>query len=262
MEGIQTTSHIDRRVVLALVFVLTFLIFALSPVRQVTDSHYSVLLSESLIHHRSFQLDANYSIPRYEPLWFGYYFRNGPIYQLELVDGKIYYNFPVGAPILSVPFVAAMNLVGISAANPDGTYNPTGEETIEAVLAALLMAVLSCVFFLTARMVLPLKWSLTMVIAGAFGTQVWSTASRAVWSDTWGILLLGIVLWMLLAQEISGRQLKPVLLATILSWLYIVRPTNSVHIVAISFYVLVFARHLFIRYALTGAAWLGAFMVF
>src|SRR5215468_7707465 len=87
---------------LALLFLFTFVIFFLSPVHQITDSSYSMLLSESLLHHRSFQLDNNYQLPRGEPKWFLYYFRNGDVYQLEQVNGRIYYHLPPGGPVLSI----------------------------------------------------------------------------------------------------------------------------------------------------------------
>lgn len=243
------------------IFALTFTIFTFSRIHQQADSQYSMLLSQSLLDHGSFQLDQ-YALPRYEPQIHGDYFSYGPIYQLEVTNGHLYYYLPPGSSILSTPFVAAMNLFGISAANSDGTYNPEGEMTIEARLAALLMAVLACVFFNTARLVLPIRWSIVVELGGALGTQVYSTASRALWSHTWGILLLGIVLFFLLREVTEKRSLSPVLLATLLSWAYFVRPTFALQIFAISVYLFIFQRPLFVRYAVTGAAWLGGFLVY
>lgn len=243
------------------VFILTLSIFLISRVHQVNDSHYSMLLSQSLIKHGSFQLD-HYALPRYEPQWHGYYFKNGPIYHLEVVDNHLYYHLPPGSSILSVPFVAVLNVLGVSAANADGTYNPRGEVMIEAGLAALLMAALAVIFFYTARLMLPTGWSMTVALGGALGTQVYSTASRGLWSETWGILLLGIVILLLLRSETEKRSVKPILLATLLSWMYFVRPTFSVHIIAISVYLLIFHRRSFIRYVITGLIWLGAFVFY
>ncbi len=109
----------------AVIFVLTLSIFLFSRIRQVADSEYSMLLSQSLISHQSFTLDA-YALPRHEPVWHGYYFKNGPAYQLEVTRGHLYYHLPPGSSVLSTPFVAAFNLFGISAANADGTYDPPG----------------------------------------------------------------------------------------------------------------------------------------
>jgi hypothetical protein len=245
----------------ATVFITVLMIFFFSPVHQLTDSNYSMLLSQSLLHYRSFTLD-NYIIRGLPPKQQTGFVSNGGIYQLQVRDGHIYYYFPPGSSILSLPYVALMNLVGISAASRDGSYSRRGELKIEASLAALLMAGLSSVIFLTGRLFLPFWWSLLIAYGSAFGTQIWSTASRALWSDTWGIFILGLVVWMLAGVECKRFRLRPVLLATLLSWLYFVRPTYCVPIVVITIYILLYQRSSFTKYALTGAAWSAAFVGF
>ena len=155
-----------------------------------------------------------------------------------------------------------MNLFGISAVSADGTHDEAGEIRIQAGLAPLLMAAFAVIAFYAARLVLPVGWSVIIALGGAFGTPVYSTASRGLWSDTWGILLLEIVLFLLLAQEVGKRRLSPVLLGSLSAWMYIVRPTYSVHILALSGYLLIFHRRLFLRYALTGAIWLAGFVYY
>ena len=195
-----------------LVFMITGAVFVLSHNRQIADSKYSMLVSESLLHHRTFTLDA-YVFPdpgnQNAPGWRG-------IYHLELIDGHVYYVFPPGSSILSVPWVALMNSFGISAANADGTYNPHGERIIQALLASILMAAFATLIFFSSRLLLPLTWSLLIAFAGALGTQVLSTASRGLWSDTWGILLIGLVMYILLAHEANRHEIRPVLRPT--SW--------------------------------------------
>jgi hypothetical protein len=238
-----------------------FLVLWFSPVHQVTDSAYSMLLSESLLHHGSFEL-SHYAIPRAEPSWVPAYYRNGDIYQLELVGGRLYYHLSPGTSILSVPFVAVLNTAGVSAANPDGSYNSAGEEKIESILAAILMALLAGVFFQMARLLLPLVWSVVVSLGGILGTQIWSSASRAMWNETWGTLLLGIVLWLLLKQAITKRAANPFLLGTLVSWMYFVRPTYSVHILAITVYLILTQRKRILPYLLTGGVWLATFMIY
>lgn len=245
----------------AAIFCFTLLVSAFSQIHQVTDSNYSMLVSQSLIEHGSFKLDA-YAIPRLGPKDRGYYTSNGAIYQLELVNNHLYYHLPPGSSVLSVPYVALMKLFGIKATNPDGTYNVRGEIKIEVSLAGLLMSALAVIFFYTARLLLPTSWSVAVSLGAMFGTQAWSTASRAMWTDTWGIVLLGIVVLMLLAHETGKRALNPIWLASLLSWTFFVRPTNAVHILAVTIYVLVYHRRLFIPYAVTGGAWLAGFMAY
>jgi hypothetical protein len=244
--------------VAASLFVLALLIFLRAPIHDVTDSAYSMLASESLLRHHTFTLDQ-YSLPRNPPKYWVDYVSDGQLYTIELANDHLYYFFPPGTLVLSAPFVAAFNAFGVSAANADGTYNPEGEATIEYILAALLMAGLTVIFFYTARLVLSPLWSVLIALGGAFGTQVFSTASRVMWTDTWGTFLLGIVLWLVLRSAVRRRALNSFVLATLLAWLYFVRPTFSVHIVALSIYVLIYQRKYFLRFAATGVVWLALF---
>ena len=244
-----------------IIFAVAFVMFLLSPVRSVADSKYSLVVSQSLLSHRSFALD-HYAIPRLEPKSNGAYVLNGDIYQQEWVGGRLYYYLPPGSSVLSVPYVAVMNLFGLSVVNEDGTYNIGNEVKLQAILASLLMALLASIFFFTSRLVLPPGWSVLMAIGGTLGTQVWSTASRALWSDTWGIFLLGLVVWMLLAEAAGKARWRPVLLASLLAWSYFVRPTNAIPIFAITVYILIYQRRLFVRYAAAGFIWFALFVAY
>jgi hypothetical protein len=261
MQAGSSPSRKANLLVAASIFVIVFVVYWLSPVSQVTDSNYSMLLSQDLIEHRSFLLD-HYSIPRLTPEFHYNTIMNGAIHQIELHDGHFYYYFPPGTSVLSVPFVGLAKLLGVSAANADGTYNLENEIAIQVTLAAFLMAALAVVIFFTARLVLPLSWSAIIALGTAFGTQMWSTASRAMWTETWGILLMGIVIWMLCRSQLLGRKLNPFVLATLLAWTYFVRPTNAVAIIGMAVWILIFQRQILLRFVLTGTAWLGLFVAY
>jgi hypothetical protein len=246
-----------------LIFIITLLVFWFSPVHQVTDSHYSMLLSEALLKHRSFALD-NYNIPRLNPnvSTRDYYVMNGDIWQLELARGHIYYYFPPGSSVLSLPYVAVANALGISSANDDGTYNPQNEIRIQTGLAAILTALTAFVFYFTSRLLLPQIPSVIIALAASLGTQLWSIASRGLWSHTWATLLTAGIVWTLLAGETGRRKINPIILATLLAWLYFVRPNGSIVVVAVTIFILLFYRPIFARFVLTGAIWLTAFITY
>jgi hypothetical protein len=233
----------------------------MSPVQQPADSLYSIMVSQNLIRHATFALD-NYKFPTLRPGQDKKYTSNTSIYHLELIDGHVYYYYGPGSSILSAPFVAVMNAFGVSASDASGAHDPIGEMKIQTRLACLLMAVLAVVFFLTARLVLPLSWSILVAVFGVFGTQVWSTATRALWAHTWMIFLLGFVILMLVAHEVRGRRLRPVVLATFLSWMFFVRPAAAVPIIVVTAYILIWRRELFLTYAVTGLGWLALFVAY
>src|SRR2546423_2624077 len=117
MVNVIRKQFLTRRRLTALgIFIFSLMIFLFSRVHQVADSKYSMLLAQAVLHDRTFTLD-HFSIPRLPPKPQIGYVSNGDIYQLELVNGHIYYFFPPGSSLLSLPYVALMNALGISAAN-------------------------------------------------------------------------------------------------------------------------------------------------
>jgi hypothetical protein len=76
------------------------------------------------------------------------------------------------------------------------------------------------------------------------------------------IFLLGFVVLMLVAHEVKRSRLQPIVLATLLSWMFFVRPTAIVPIVVVTAYVLLCRPELFPRYAFTGALWLLLFVIY
>lgn len=225
------------------------ILFSQSAGRQVGDSRFELLTTENLLHHHTLTLDRNVSqIP-----W---------TYQLVAANGHVFHYFPPGGSLLALPIVALANAFGWSIADASGAYNLKVESTLQALLASVLMGVLAGVTYLTARLLLPPGWSALITLATALGSQMWSTASRALWSQTWGIFLLGFVLLILLAQARGRFRAHPILLGTLLSWLYFARPTFAIHIVGIMLYLLLSQRALVWKTAVTGVLWLGAFAFF
>ncbi len=234
-----------------LIFAVAFPLFLASPVRPLADSRYSLVLSQSLLERGSFALDDYFIRP---PTRWPTHF--------EVINGRLYYYYPPGSSVLSVPFVGVMKALGVSAVRDNGSYDLRAETLIQATLAAALMAGFASLIFHTARLLLPVGWSLLIAAGGTLGSQVWSTASRVLWSHTWGIFLLGWVVWTLVRLESHKSQGSPIWLATLLAWTYFIRPTNSIAVLSTTAYLLLYHRSLLLRYAGTGAAWLLVFVAY
>src|SRR5258706_3813039 len=172
------------------IFVVGFAVFLCSPVRPISDSIYTFVVSESLLKHGSFAIDQ-FGVPRLEPRYNGSYMENGRITELEWVGNRLYYFLPPGTSVLSLPYVALMDSFGLSVINKDGTYNLRKEIQLQLIFSAFLMALLGSIFYFSSRLVLPALWSVIIALGGTLATQVWSTLSGSMWSDTWGIFLVG-----------------------------------------------------------------------
>jgi hypothetical protein len=155
-----------------------------------------------------------------------------------------------------------MHARGVAAVRGDGTYNAGGELVIDARLAAILMAGFAAIVYFTARLLLPVPWSLAIALVSGFGTQVFSTTSRSMWSDTWGIALVGLAAFVTLRSTARAERLNVPLVATLEAWAYMVRPTNSIVLIGTALYVIATDREDIWRFLVTVAGWLAIFFAY
>jgi hypothetical protein len=254
-HDVLTPSHEDGsagrrldRLLALMLFVGCAAVFFVAPIHQNGDSRYSLLLAESLARHGSFALER-YGLP-------------DPDYRLQTVGGHRYYVYPVGTSVLSVPFVTAMHAAGLSAVKPGGTYDGHDEGVLDHCFAALLMSAFASLAFFTSRLVLPRIHSVAIAILSAFGTQVFSSTSRAMWSDTWGIVLVGLAVFLLLEASARDKRLNVPLLATLLGVAFLVRPTNAVTLGATAVYLGLTQRARLWAFVLTAGAWSSLLVVY
>ena len=245
----------------SLIFLVSLTIFLNSGVIRVSDSKYTLLLSEQIITHGNLQLD-------------GYFWRdqdsqnNGSISpkvklprHVHERKGHLYYIYPYGTSILSVPFALAYRALGKSVINSRGEYCFYTEKLLQKVIASVLMAAACVIFYIISRVLLPIYLSVFVTVVAGFGTQVWSTASTGLWSHTWDVVILSLSCLLLLRAE-KEQKIQPIILATLLSWGFFVRPTAVLYILPFTFLVWIHFRSRFVPFLLTGLFWLLLFLLY
>ena len=164
--------------------------------------------------------------------------------------------------MLSIPFVALMHLAGGSASTPDQKWSLSGEIVLQKILAAILTAILVGLIDATAMLILKPLESAVVAIAAAFGSQLLSTASRGIWSETWQAFILGCVVYLLLRSKVRDEAPHAILIASLLAWTYFVRPLSAISIAAVTVYFFLIYRDRFTTYAITGLIWLATFIAY
>lgn len=230
-----------------------------SPNEQSGDSRYTLLVSHGLLHHGTLRLDG-YGLPRKAPRDEGFRISNGDTYQIELVGEHMYEFYPAGTAILSVPLFAVAEAAGARILDPQGRFDQDAGSWLEKIIASFLMALLAVVFYAIARLFLARSPSFVLVLVAVFGSQVWSTASRALWSHCWLILLLGCAIFLVARASLGGFDPPALALGTLLAWIYFVRPTGAFSIVVLLACVLQRSPGIAARLVATGAVWLGGFV--
>jgi hypothetical protein len=255
-------SHTAGRVRL-LIFFGCFVVFSASPVTVLLDSQFALLTAESLLKNRTPMLNR-FEIPGLDaaelPAHRGLP-QPGRFYQLVRVRGQVLYAYPHGSSFLSLPFVAVLDVLGVSTLKNGRTYDFGAEALLEKLLASLLMAATAVVFFeIGIHTPLPITWSAVLAVGGALGTPIWSSTSRTLWSQTWEVLLSSWVVLILLQADQRGA--RPIRLATLAAWMYFVRPTALVAVAGVTLYLWLFHRRDAAAYLIVLGAWMLIFVLY
>ncbi|MGH9379256.1 MAG: hypothetical protein ACRD2Z_01385 [Thermoanaerobaculia bacterium] len=188
MQGSSVSSR--KRIVTGL-FVLfaVWYVYRASPVRQISDAHYTVLASWALIDGHGMVLDSYLRSGPADPVIRPGLRRGSDVhqlpYQLEQAKGHLRLRYPPGSAVLSAPLLALMRPFGYAPVDSAGLYDPEEERRIIEHLAYFIAAVFILLVYLTATELLPNRWALAIVFTAAFASPAWSTLSRGLWSHTW-----------------------------------------------------------------------------
>jgi hypothetical protein len=229
------------------VLVLSFAVYAASPVRLQTDSYWAVFTARSLVAHGDVDLDE------YRPI-----IDHGTGFQIEQHGGHAYYEAPLATSLSAVPFVAVASLIdapGLDRRLEGGRSKPL-DTWIAAAMAAMAVALM---FLVTVRLTSRLWIALVTTAVFAFGTQVWSTASRTIWMHTPSLVCLTLAL--LVAQRVRRSGSWCYALGAVLAIAYFVRPTNVVPLLALAVWVAFLGRRPLVRFACGTATISCAFIV-
>lgn len=237
---------------------------------QVTDSTYTLLLTETLLDGHTFALDRHFPTPLDASRYPGgrrqmptYQAEAGYPYQLEVLPRdpahpdrpRIFHWYPAFPSVLAIPFVVALHAQGLHATAPDGGYDPRAETQMQLRMAAWLTALAVGLIYLLGRVWLG-RWSAVLLaLTFAVATPLWSTGSRAVWTSDWGLLFgLGILLHLARVDAGKGR-LQPWWIGSLAAFQYFCRPALAVEILAVTAWVAWKDRRAGLRTAAVGALW-------
>jgi len=220
--------------------------FYISPVHYLMDGQFSLLMDEALIHEWTPNM-IRYQVPRGHG---DIFVNDGYPWQIRIIRGRLLYVYPWGSPLLSLPAVAVFNADGFKIAPHRSRYKYSwsNELRMQILITTAICALTIWVAYIASDYFLPFGWSLTVALAAALGTPIWSSASRSLWPQAWSVLLMMIAILILLSGSI-----RPFILGTVLAWSCLTRPTLIPQVAAITLYMLVTYDHRFLwRYIAGG----------
>jgi hypothetical protein len=187
---------------------LAYLI-SISPVSYAQfDARPTLLATQALVERQSFALEG---MPGLEEV---------PGYAIEEVGGHFYYAFPVGTPMLSVPFVALERWA-------DGGA-PMDHVRVQKRIAGFLVGALLVLMFALARVFLRPVDAAVLASLAVLGSSLTSTLGTALWSHDFASLITTSVLLVVARAHRERRGHLGVLVGALLWLAFLCRPTLAV----------------------------------
>ncbi len=257
---VASTSQ-DHRVVrrccrqaAAVVGIVSFVVFALSPVITNYDSYSTFPSAVSLVNHQTLSLNEFAKVPTLTHS-----------YTVSRLDGRLVTKYPWMDSLFFVPSVVAidaLHVLGGPSAYSLVANNDMGIVQMETAsfVTALACAVMTWLAFARFAGTAHRRRKLAIVcgLVLAFGTAAWSIASRSLWQHGPSLLLLAlglVVLNRLLGRRGSERQQRrdAALTGALFALALTVRPTDAVPLVVVGV-VFVFPLRRWLLLFIAGAA--------
>ncbi len=211
----------------ALIVVVTFLIYLVSPIVISSDAMFAMHVAASF--YKGLHGEVSAWLPAIKATS-AYQLVGGLPYQLVTTPTGIYSQYPIGTPLMVVPYVALNDALG-------GNLLPSLEHNIvpwhDHIAASLISAAAVAVLYLAMRRrQASVTAALLATVALALGTSMWSTASRGLWQHGPLILCFSLAIFFLSRQPI--RLADAALAGFALGYAVLIRQTAGLALMAIT----------------------------
>lgn len=173
-------------------------------------------------------------------------------------NGHLYYYFPIGASISSIPFVLFGTKV-LNANMEDSRQDTKYQKTIAGIISVIIFVILTYI----AKIYLNTKLSIGIALIFWLGTSLSSTLGQALWSQNFATLYALLAIYLMLQISTFNKHSYWVLLAFVLFMAYLTRPTLSLLSIAIISYIFCKnKKYIAIKTASLLSVFLGIFVLF
>lgn len=174
-------------------------------------------------------------------------------HQVTRINNRIEYNYPLGTPILSIPFVVVANQVGLNALKQD--------RTLQKIIVFMIIFFVLLVTYIISRAFLSKLNSTIISVLAVFGTVIGPTIGTGLWSINFEVLFIGVTFLFLIKIRLS-KSINSIMLGIILFLGYFVRPTFAIIIVFTFIYLAIRNRKSLVLVATTSFVFFALFVIF
>jgi hypothetical protein len=240
---------------------------------QLNDSAYALVLGEHLLKTGSFNmLELVPTEPKLRSTMLGYVESFGLPYQMRWYNDPISrelaatYGYPMGTVLFSLPWIKYDLLDnGLSFIGENGAPSAAIEGAEQFHIATQVAAAIGVLLFLIARVFLGQFVSFFLVAVFAFGSPLWSTMSRSLWSHTWMVFWLSVAILLLCLRVTRPAMAKAdawlgLTLGTAFFMIFLTRPHGAISAAAIGLLLVFNYRKLLLVTVATGMAWMVVYV--
>jgi len=146
-------------------------------------------------------------------------------------ENKAYYFYPVGSSLVSLPFVAVANFLGMD------MVNVQDDRVMQRFLGALAFAVSSVLLLIISSYYLSGIWIWIITIIIVFGSSIASTLATVYWNmDPLFVIQLLVFLHIIQFEKRKIEGLNPYYVGFLLTLAFLCRPTAALFIVFVFLY--------------------------
>jgi hypothetical protein len=268
-SGLGSRRALDCGLALLILFGTHAVYASARGVVQLCDSTYSLVAAETLLKDGT--LDLKHRLPPDLSRLPGYNPGSGLPYHLVRVEDsdRIHYGYPLGSTILSLPWVGYYTVFkDRSTLDAAGFPNYSAEGLIQVKIAARVTAAIAVLFFVLARLYVSPLTAALLACGFAFGSPLYSTMARALWSHTWMAFWLtaAIVLLVGLRRRVNPSRWSDVLfgmgMGTAFFWATFARQHAVLSAAAIGLYLLLHHRRVLAVTVMSGGLWTAGLVAF
>lgn len=242
--------HPTRWLALIACFAIFYIVFSGNVRYTQGDSRYSLLATTAILETGTMRLDQYAQELRLKELNHG---KDWMLYR-NPNNNHLYYDYPVGTPIFSIPFVALARMGGMD------MLVIWEDNDLQILIAGFLLASIFLLIFRISRYFVEDWAALIFSLLLIFGTSLMSTLGTALWSQNFQTLFITAIL-LELVESVKGKRLapRPYWLGFLLFAAWLCRPTAmffDAFVVGIVFWKF---RSSFVKVSLTLGAFLSVF---
>ena len=233
--------------------ILALIIFSRNNYRD-CDSLGCVLTSQAIVSHGTIKLDAYRDMLKQHEAVYGS--------RIMTKNNHLFYNYPLGTCIYSVPFVWLANCIGRDMSTIVNNV-PIDDMRVQKVLSALIVTVCFVLVYGLCRCFLAPLSSALLTLVFVLGSPLISTMGTALWSLDLEVMFILLCLLMIVHDDRKIFTLNPYVLSFFLFSAYLCRPTAAIFVVLVALYVLLFkSRSAFIKLSASCFLFFIVFVIF